>query len=68
MPKFMIHLTKQVHASYEINPDTDDAAVAQQVEREKLRSYDYEEMLNLAWDFKMWPPDIIDVDRPDEAD
>jgi aspartyl aminopeptidase len=62
MPKLMIHLAKQVYASYGINPDTDDVALAVRIEGENLKSYDYEEMLNLNWNFKELPPDIIEVD------
>jgi hypothetical protein len=67
MPKLMVHVVKEIHAYYEVNPDTDDVAMAQRVETEKLRSYEYEEMLNLNCDLDEWPAAIIEVYHLDEA-
>jgi hypothetical protein len=70
MPKLMIRLAKSCFASYEITTDTNDVAVAEKLEKEKLRSYDYEKSLDLEWNFdEDWAPDIIEIDLPsDEAD
>jgi hypothetical protein len=62
MTTFSIYLTKEVHASYEITIDTDDAEVAQQLEEEKLRSYEYERSLKLEWDLESGPAEILNFD------
>jgi hypothetical protein len=66
MAKVLIQIAKEVMASYEFDTD-DDAAVAQQVEEEKLKSYEYEKSLNLEWDFDTWIPHVIHAYRTDEA-
>jgi hypothetical protein len=74
MPKLRIQIRKEVWASYEVTVDTDDAGVAQ-LEKEKLRNYEYEKSLHLEWDFETWSPEVISVDDlsseetlPDEED
>ena len=37
MPRFRMQITKDVNASYEFTADTNDVALAQQLEEEKLR-------------------------------
>ena len=58
MPKVRIEIKKEIYASYEITTDTDDVAVAEQLEEEKLRSSEYEENLQLDWDFGTFSPEV----------
>jgi hypothetical protein len=61
MPKLRIEIKKEIYASYEITTDTDDVAVAEQLEEEKLRSSEYEANLKLDWDFGAFSPEVIGV-------
>jgi hypothetical protein len=72
MTTFMIQITKEISASYEVEiADTDDIGVAEELESEKLQLSEYEESLKPDWDFGTMP-DIISVDLipsdEDEAD
>ena len=68
MATFVIQITKEISASYEVEiADTDGIGVAEELESEKLQLSDYEESLKLDWDFGTMP-DIISVEPipPDE--
>jgi hypothetical protein len=70
MATFTIQINKEITASYEVTADTDDAAVVETLEHEKLRSSEHEERLNLDWSDLGTMPDIISVELipPDEED
>jgi hypothetical protein len=61
--RFRIHLTKKVYTSYEVISASSDAAEVQQLEAEKLQSYEYEKSLQLDWDFETYPPAEISADK-----
>jgi hypothetical protein len=59
MARFKISLQKIVYASYEITTNTDDEAVVERAEEEKLKLDDeYEESLGLKWDLYSHLPEI----------
>ena len=62
MATLQIHLTRDVHAWYEVTTDTGDTDVVEQLELEKLRFPEYENSLKLDWEFDNWAPEIIEVD------
>jgi hypothetical protein len=55
MATFRINLTKEITVSYEVTANTDDVAVVEQLESEKLSRSEYEESLKLDWDFGFMP-------------
>ena len=55
MATFRINLTKEITVSYEVTANTDDVAVVEQLESEKLSRSEYEESLNLDWNFGFMP-------------
>jgi hypothetical protein len=67
---FTMQVTKQMFTTYEITADTDDVAVVEKLEIEKLRSFEYEESLKLDWDDSATMPDIVSVELipPDEEE
>ena len=64
MAKFKISLQKIVYASYEITTDTDDEAVVERAEEEKLKLDDeYEESLGLNWDLYSHLAEITGIEE-----